>query len=258
VISLNEDNPQAGRPMVQGFVTLFEHATGNLLTIIEGAEITAIRTAAASGLATRYLARTDAKTHAIFGTGVQAVTHIDAIAAVRSIEEVIIWGRDDDKASKLASDQAARTGLNIRATDDPQEAAQCDIISTVTGTTEPILLGDWVRPGCHINLVGSHSPAMREADGDLIARSEIYTDLLESLFNEGGDIVIPMNEGLIAKSDIKGEIGNVIDGSLEGRTNDTQITVYKSLGITAQDLFAAWSIYTNALKLGKGTDIPFD
>jgi len=256
VISLHPANPAQGRPAIQGFVTLFDHDTGTPVAIIEGGEITAIRTAAASGLATRCLSRPNSRSHGIFGTGVQAVTHIDAIASVRPIEEVLIWGRDSSKARAMAEEQAKRTGLAIRATKDPEQAAACDIVSTVTGANEPILHGRWVRAGCHVNLVGAHSPKAREADSDLIAKARIYTDLLESLFNEGGDVLIPIDEGRIERSYVKGEIGKVLSGEIEGRSGDDDVTLYKSLGITAQDLYAAHLVYAKALAVGAGTEVP--
>ena len=257
IISLHTSNPAQGRPAVQGFVTLFNHVTGAPIAIIEGGQLTAIRTAAASGLATRYLARANARSHGIFGTGVQAVTHIDAIALTRPISVVLIWGRDADKAQALAETSADRTGLDVRATVDPEEAAHCDIISTVTGSSEPILRGHWIGAGAHINLVGAHSPDAREADSDLMANASIYADLLASLFNESGDVLIPINEGRIKRSDVKGEIGQVVLGDLAGRSSEQEITVYKSLGITAQDLFAAHLVYSKAVETGVGVDVDF-
>lgn len=255
IISLHEDNPTAGRPMIQGFITLFDHVTGTPLAIVEGAEVTAIRTAAASGLATRLLARENARTHGIFGTGVQAVTHLDAIAIARPGVETIIWGRDSEKAGALAEEQGIRTGQNIRVADDPEEVAACDIISTVTGASEPILHGKWIKPGTHINLVGAHSPNTREADSDLIAKASIYTDLLESLFNESGDVLKPIEEGRIERSTVKGEIGQLLAGDIGGRASDDEITVFVSLGMTAQDLFAAHAVLQKASELGAGTNV---
>jgi ornithine cyclodeaminase/alanine dehydrogenase-like protein (mu-crystallin family) len=257
VVSLHPSNPAAGLPAIQGFVTLFDHDTGTPLTIIEGGTITAIRTAAASALATRYLAREDARSHGIFGTGVQAVTHIDAILAVRPVDEVVLWGRNADKAEALAKEHSARTGIAIRATKNPEEAAACDIVSTVTGATEPILHGAWLRAGAHVNLVGAHSPKTREADSDVIANASLFTDLLESLFNEAGDVLIPLAKGRISRSDIKGEIGRVVSGELAGRSNDDEITVYKSLGVTAQDLFAAQLVWSKAAAAGRGVEVEF-
>jgi len=257
IVSLHDANAARGLPVIQGFVCLFDHASGTPLAILEGATITAIRTAAASGLATRLLARPDARSHGVLGTGVQASTHIDAVACARSLDTVVIWGRDHGKAQALADEQADRTGLTIRATRDAAEAAACDIVSTVTASREPILFGDWVRPGSHVNLVGSHSPDSREADSELIARAQIYTDALDSLLTEGGDIVIPVREGRIDTKDIRGEIGDVLLGRLRGRGGDAEITLYKSHGIVAQDLLAAHHVYARAQQQGAGTTVDF-
>ncbi len=257
IASLHYDNPKSGLPAIQGFVTLFDHETGTPLAIIEGAEVTALRTGAASGMATQTLARDDACTHGIFGSSVQAVSHIEAISAARPITETVIWGRDNTKAAALAEERSEITGLNIRATDDPSVAGACDIVSTVTASAKPVLFGRWVRPGSHINLVGSHTPGAREVDSDLIASASIYADLLESLLNEAGDILIPMAEGRISRADIKGEIGQVVSGELAGRSAADEITIYKSLGNTAQDLFAAHAIYAKAIATGKGVDVAF-
>ncbi len=257
ILSLHPANPAAGRPVIQGFVTLFDHHTGEPLAIIEGASLTAIRTAAASGLATRCLARPQSRSHGVFGTGVQAVTHIDAIAAVCPIEQVLIWGRDHAKAQSLAQTERARTGLDIKATADPREAAGCDVISTVTAANEPVLHGAWVSPGTHVNLVGAHRADAREADAELIESAAVYTDLLESLLNEGGDVAIPIAQGRIDQQHIRGEIGNVLRQKIAGRSGAQEITVYKSLGVTAQDLFAAHTVYTNAIACGAGADVEF-
>jgi ornithine cyclodeaminase len=258
VISLHPDNPSKGLPFVQGYVSLFDHGSGKPVALIEGSSVTAIRTAAASGLATRVLARRDARTHGIFGTGVQAVTHIDAIACVRDIGNVFVWGRDAEKTRRFATQQAERVQLDVTATDDPAKAASCDVVSTVTAATEPVLKGEWLRPGCHVNLVGVHTPDAREADTNAIKRSRVYVDLMESALNEAGDLLIPIGEGAIAEQHIIGEIGQVLAGSVPGRTAESDITLYKSLGIVAQDLFAAALIYAQALEEGVGVEVDLD
>ena len=255
VISLRFDNPAKGLPAVQGYVSLFDHETGRPVAVIEGASVTAIRTAAASGLATRELARPGARTHGIFGTGVQAVTHIDAIACVRDMQEVVVWGRDADKARRFAERQSERTRLHIRATGDPAQAARCDVVSTVTAATEPVLKGEWLRPGTHVNLVGVHTPQAREADTRAILRSRVYVDLMESAMSEAGDLLIPIGEGAIEKAHILGEIGQVLAGGVPGRADDDEITLYKSLGIVAQDLFAAAHVYAQAVERGAGVEV---
>lgn len=257
VISLHAGNTGRGLPAIQGFVALFDYANGVPLAIVEGAQVTAIRTAAASGLATRLLARDDAASCGIFGTGVQAATHIDAICAVRDIEKVLVWGRDFVKTETFALTQSQRTGLRVQATIDPAEAAACDILCTVTGSNEPVLEGRWVQPGTHVNLVGAHSLNAREADSALVVKAAVYVDLLTSARNESGDIMIPISEGVMGEEHIVGEVGQLLAGTAAGRTSRDQITLYNSLGITAQDLFAARAVYDQAVALGLGAHVEF-
>jgi ornithine cyclodeaminase len=258
VISLLPGNPARGLPMVQGYVSLFDHGTGRPVALIEGASVTAIRTAAASGLATRELARANARTHGLFGTGVQAVTHIDAVACARDIREVVVWGRDAEKTRRFAKEQSARVQADVRATDDPAEAAGCDVVSMVTAATQPVLKGEWLKPGCHVNLVGVHTPTAREADTAAITRSRVYVDLMESALNEAGDLLVPIGEGAIDERHILGEIGQLLAGAVPGRTDESDITLYKSLGIVAQDLFAAAHIYARAADEGAGVEVDLD
>lgn len=239
IMTVHPGNPAQGLPVLQGFIVLFDRATGALAAFVEGSSVTAIRTAAASALATRELSRSNATSHGIFGTGVQAATHLDAIAAVRPIERIAVWGRDFDAASAFATAQRERTGLNIVPVEDPRDAASCAIVSTVTASTEPVILGEWLMPGAHVNLVGSHAATAREADTELISRSRIYVDSLESALTQAGELVIPITERHINRQHIVGEIGDVLERRVPGRTEDTAITVYKSLGVVAQDLFAA-------------------
>ena len=258
VISLLPGNPAKGLPTVQGYVSLFDHETGRPVALIEGSSVTAIRTAAASGLATRELARKDARTHGIFGTGVQAVTHIDAVACARDIREVVVWGRDPDKTREFARQQSNRVQADVTATEYPAQAAGCDVVSTVTASSEPVLTGDWLQRGCHLNLVGVHTPEAREVDTGAIERSRVYVDLMESAMNEAGDILIPIGEGAVDRTHILGEIGQVLIGEVPGRTGSDEITLYKSLGIVAQDLFAAAYIYARALEDDAGVEVDLD
>ena len=236
---------------------MFDHATGTPVAIIDGAEVTAIRTAAASGLATRLLARRDAHTCGIFGNGVQAVTHIDAMRAVRAVDEIVVWGRNPDNTQAFAREQAKRTGIKVRATADPAESGACDLVCTVTTSPEPVLAGEWVQPGAHINLVGAHSLNAREADTALIVKSSVYVDLMESTRNEGGNIMIPVNEGAIDETHIIGELGELLEGKIPGRQDDRQVTLYQSHGINAQDLFAAKHIHAKAQATGEAQVVDF-
>lgn len=239
IVSLHPGNPAAGRPAIQGFVALFDHETGAPFALVDGAEITTLRTAAASGLATRELARPDAKSLGLFGYGAQAAAHLDAIRAVRPIAQVRVWGRSIERAQYFAREHRQRAGIDVVAVADPQAAAGCDIVCTATSAHEPILLGEWVRPGTHINLVGAHAPTAREADTALIRKARIYADAMESLFAEAGEILIPIAEGAIDRNHVLGEIGALLLGRIAGRSNDQEVTVYKSLGVVAQDIVAA-------------------
>ena len=257
VIGLHPDNPGKDLPAIQGFVVLFDYLTGARLALVEGATLTAIRTAAASGLATRLLAREDAKSCGIFGTGVQAISHIDAMCAVRPLEKILLWGRNMDKTRALAARQAEITGLNILASENPVDVGSCDLVCTVTASATPVLMGDWVQSGAHVNLVGSHTLSTREADTELVAGSAVYVDLLESAINESGDVMIPVQEGRLDRGHIRGEIGQLLSGEIAGRTDPGQITLYKSLGNTAQDLYAAAHVYKKALELNLGLTADF-
>lgn len=202
LVSVHPDNAGAGLPTIQGVVILFDRLTGAPKAIIDGAEISAIRTAAGSGIATRLLARADASTCGILGAGVQASSHIDAMCAVRPIREVRIWARDPDKAQAFVNGQSLRPGCRVKVVADPAEAAACDIVCAVTGSSRPVVRASMVRPGAHINLVGSHTPDSREADSLLIKRSAVYVDLMAAARLEAGDLLIPESEGLIENDHI--------------------------------------------------------
>jgi len=257
VVSYHPANSARGLPAIQGFVAVFDHQTGQPKAIMDGGVITDIRTAAASGLATRLLARPEAGSCGIFGAGALADVHLQAMCEVRPVHECIIWARRYEQAEALAEKHRKRSRVAVRATDDPAEAGACDIICTTTASPEPVLRGDWVKPGAHINLVGAHTISSRESDTNLIKKSKVYIDLLESTVNEGGDVMIPIREGAISRDHIIGEVGQLLMGDIHARTNEQQITVYNSLGITSQDLFAARHVMENALEQGMGTQVSF-
>jgi ornithine cyclodeaminase len=257
VVSLHPANPASGRPAVQGFVTLFDAQTGTPVALIDGAEITRIRTAAASALAARALARPDARSHGIFGAGVQAASHLEAMGCVRIIERVVVWARNHEKAKKFATEQSRRHGIEVTAEERPDQAAACDMVSVVTNSPEPVLKGAWLKPGAHVSLVGSHESEHREADTEAVSRAAVYVDSRRGALAEAGDLLIPMGEGRFATEDIVGEIGEVLAGTAPGRRDGTQVTLYKSLGIVAQDLFAAEYVLQRAGLQGTGSRIAF-
>lgn len=257
IVSFLPENPAKGRPAIGGFVTLFDPESGQPLAIIDGRVITDVRTAAASGMAARRLARKGASSCGILGAGGQADVHIDAMCAVREIDEVLIWARKPEQARALAERHELRHGIRCRATSDPAKAGACDLVCTATISIEPILKGEWVQPGAHISLVGSHSLTSRESDTELIIKSKVYVDYLESTLNEGGDIMIPVGEGAIDEGHIVGEIGQVLTGEIAGRENDREITLYNSLGIVSQDLYAALHVLKQAESRGIGAVVDF-
>ena len=247
LVSLFPENPGRSIPTVQGYILLFDRTDGTPLALVEAASVTALRTAAASGAATRLLARQDASVLAVLGCGVLAETHLEAMLAVRPVRDVRIWGRNLEKATAFAERNAGRGGARVQAVADAAEAvSDAHLVCTVTGSYTPILQGAWLSPGAHVNLVGAHNPATREADGVVLQRSRVYTEITEFALAEAGDLLLAIEEGHITRSDIVGEIGTAIDGKIPGRTRESEITVYKSLGNTAQDLAAAHYVYTRA------------
>lgn len=236
-------------PSHQGVIVLFDGATGAPLMLFDAEEITAIRTAAASAVATKFLAKEEASTLAILGTGEQAARHLESIPLVRPIKQINLWGRNKRKAEQLAEKvNAAKSKIQITLTDTPQQAAEgADILCTLTAATQPILQGEWIKPGAHLNVIGSCTPNAREVDSETIATAKLFTDKYESLFNEAGDFLIPKKEGRITESAVQAELGEVVAKTKPGRQNPTDITLFKSLGIAAEDLYAAHHIYKKLL-----------
>ena len=237
----------------QGAVLLFEADHGQLLAVMDASSITGIRTAAASGLATRLLAREDAGDLAILGSGVQAATHLEAMSVVRTLRRVRVWSRDTEGAKAFAQREGRRFGMSIEPTPSARSAVKdATIICTTTGAKEPILAGEWLSPGAHVNAVGACFPTTRELDTEAVRRSRFYVDCRESTLNEAGDFLIPRKEGAIGDEHILGEIGDVVLGKIPGRRSPEDITVFKSLGIAIEDLASAHHIYRKAVAADRG------
>jgi alanine dehydrogenase len=250
VISIFHANKGTDRPSHQGVVILFDANNGEPLMIFDAAEITAIRTAASSALATRLLSRENSEILAIIGSGEQAARHIEAILLVRKIKQINCWSRNKINASEFARIMTQRHNIQVNYHSHAQEAIkEADIICTVTASKEPVILGEWISTGAHINAVGACTPAARELDTAAIIGSKLFTDSYESLFHEAGDFLIPKMEGVITEDDVKGELGELITGNKKGREHAGEITVFKSLGIAAEDLFSAWHIYQKIIKI---------
>ena len=244
IVSVFQENASKGRASHQGLVLLFAPGSGAPVCVLEAGSITAIRTAAASAVATDALARHDASRLAIFGTGEQAHTHVMAIGKVRQLDSIAIWGRSFEKAQALAKALAAKTGLWVDAIPDGEEAAQADIICTVSASPTPILKGAWVRPGTHVNVVGSSYAGPAEIDNDLVAKARFVADSREGVLAQGAEFLYAKQAGLIGDDHVVGEIGQALAGAIEGRQSADQVTIYKSLGHIAQDLASAWALYS--------------
>jgi ornithine cyclodeaminase len=244
LISVFHENFARGIQSHQGLVLLFDPESGAPVCVVHAGEVTAIRTAAASAVATEALARKDARHLALLGYGEQAATHARAIGKVRDLESIVVWGRSPERAQAFAKKMQAELAIPVLAAEEAQEAvAQADIICTVTSATEPILKGDWVRPGTHVNLVGSGYAGPAEVDNDLVIRSRFIADSREGVLQQGGEFLRAKNAGLIGDEHIVAEIGQILSGEIEGRRTNEEITVYKSLGHVVQDLASAWALY---------------
>lgn len=256
-LSIRSEAP-FGRTPHRGYVVLFEPTRGDPVAVLEAGAITALRTAAATAFATSALARPSARTLAVLGAGEQAAHHIPALLEVCSLTEIVIWGRRRAAADALAQDVRARFAIPVRTVASALEAARADIVCTLTSADMPILFGEWISPGTHVNLVGSSTAGPREADNVLVARSKYFVDSIQSALVHASELLSAKEEGLIGDGHIRGEIGAVASGHVQGRTADHDITVYKSLGHIAQDLAVGWYVYEQARALRLGTRAAFD
>jgi ornithine cyclodeaminase/alanine dehydrogenase-like protein (mu-crystallin family) len=247
LISVFHENFAKGVQSHQGLVLLFDPASGAPVCAVHAGEITAIRTAAASAVATDALARKDARRLALLGYGEQAGTHVRAIAKVRSVESIVVWGRSAERARAFAERMSAELGVPVAVAGDVREAvADADIICTVTAATEPILKGEWVQPGTHVNVVGSGFAGPAEVDNALVVRSRFFVDSREGVLAQGAEFMRAKAAGLVGDEHIVAEIGQVLARDVAGRRSEEEITVYKSLGHVVQDLASAWALYAAA------------
>lgn len=252
------ENPAKGKDAHQGAVMLFSRETGELLALMNASEITATRTAAASAVATRLLAREDAHELAIIGAGVQARTHLAALAAVRPIARARIACRNIDHAKELAREMQSQFSFPIEPVGTNEEAVRgADLIVTATSSMEPVISREWISPGAHINAIGTHSPSAREVDGATMGAARIFTDRRESALNEAGDYLLAAKEGLVTPESIRGEIGELLIETKAGRTSESEITLFKSLGLAIEDVTTANYLYNKAQAQNAGTWIDF-
>ncbi|WP_203290657.1 ornithine cyclodeaminase family protein [Maricaulis parjimensis] len=251
LVSVFPGNFAAGIQSHQGGILMFEPKTGSPTALIHAGEVTGIRTGAASAAATDAMARPDAEILTLVGYGEQAVSHLHAIAEIRTLKTVWVTGRSADKAEAFARTQSRLTGLDVRAEPDIDRAvSRADILCTVTAATEPVVTSDHVKPGTHINAVGSSYAGPVEIDNALVARSRFIADHRAGVLEQGGEFRSAKAAGLVDDDHVVGEIGQVYLGQLDGRTSAEEITVYKSLGHIVQDLVCGQFLHAKAAELG--------
>jgi ornithine cyclodeaminase/alanine dehydrogenase len=260
VVTVYKDNPSVHKlPAVLGTIILLDEETGFPVAVMDGGYITAMRTGAVSGVATKYMARPDAGVAIIFGTGVQAFTQVLAMHEARPLKKLLAYSVDPpEKKKEFARKVAKALGVKVEEIVDPAEAVgRADIVTLATSAAEPIIDGKWLKPGTHINGIGSHAPAMRELDTLTVKKSRIVCDLVSACQAEAGDFMIPAKEGAWSWDSVAGSLGDVILGKVKGRTSSDEITLFKSVGLAIQDMSVARAVYDGAVKAGIGTEFEF-
>lgn len=248
ILNLFPDNHLRSLPTIVGRYLLSSGKTGEMLALIEGGELTARRTAATSALASRSLSREDASELVMVGTGRLSLNLIEAHCVVRPIKRVRIWGRDFGKASSLA-EEARKLSIEAEAVSDLEQAVRsADIVSCATLSSEPLIRGEWLKPGSHVDLVGAFKPTMRESDDNAIRRSSVFVDTYVGASHEGGDIAIPLKHGVLKPEDIRAELRELVTGARPGRTSIKEITLFKSVGAALEDLAGAILAYETILQ----------
>ena len=255
LVTVAANNPTAGLPLIHATVLIVDPETGVPLALLDGTTITALRTGAVSGAATDLLARPEARTVVVYGAGVQALTQIQAVCAVRDIQRIVVVGRSQAGLDRLLgrlSDRAPDLASIAELTTDRAAARDADVICAATTSREPVFDDIDVRPGTHINAVGAYTPAMQEIPSGTVVRSLIVVDQVEAALEEAGDLVIPIRDGELRRADVAVELGHLVNGDHPGRTSSDQITFFKSVGNAVQDMVVARKAYDLAELWGIG------
>lgn len=259
IVTVYGQNPaEYGLPTIQGVLLLHDARTGELLALMDAEHITVMRTGAASGVATKYLARQDAHTVTLFGAGAQAAAQMEAVCAVRTIRQAYVLTRSGQKDADFAAKMSARLGIEVQPSRNVRHAVEAaDIICAATNSPAHLFDGSWLRPGTHINAVGAYTRTMRELDATAIRRSRVFVDRHEAAQAEAGDILLAIEEGALQYEHVAGELGELVLGNIPGRTSDEQITVFKSVGLAMQDAVTAAHVYARAREAGLGQNVTF-
>ena len=256
VVSVFGSNTAVGLPTHLATIVLLDPMTGELLSIMDGRFITEARTAAVSAVSVRHLAHRDASRLAIIGSGVQARSHLEAVALVRNLREVRVWSRSLDNRTAFAREMRSRVNAPVTVAASAQDAVDgADLIVLATSSREPVVRSEWIVDGAHVCAVGACRPDQREMDTELVARGRIFVDSRTGALAEAGDIVIPMKAGIFDETRLAGELGEVVVGTVAGRTSPSEVTVFKSLGMAVEDVAAAHLAYIKAVERGLGRGI---
>jgi ornithine cyclodeaminase len=256
IVTLFGGNAALGLPRLQALMVVLDAATGSPLAVMDGTSLTAIRTGAASGVATDLLARPDAAVAAVFGAGPQARTQLAGVCAVRPIRRARIFDVSAERARAIAREMAEELGIQVEAAASPSEAlAGADVVCTATTASEPVFADGDVAPGTHINAIGSYKPGVREIPAETVRRARVVVDHLPAALAEAGDLIIPMKQGLIGKGHVYAELGELLAGVKKGRQSPGEITLFKSVGVAVQDLAAADLVLAAAERLNFGTEL---
>lgn len=259
IVSTFPENARRGKPVVTAQVLLLDNETGEVCAMMNGTEVTRIRTGAISGAATSILARPKVEVGSLFGTGGQAKSQLEAMLTARNFAEVRVFDIVEERIGRFIDSVAGMAeffGVALKAAASPDEAIdEADVVTTVTISSTPVFDGSRVKAGAHVNGVGSYTPNARELDLALLERSRVFVDNREAVFAEAGDFIIPVREGRYSFDRVAGELGEVLDGKIAGRESEEQVTVMKTVGYAVLDVVAAWNIYNKAVELGIGKQI---
>jgi alanine dehydrogenase len=259
VVTVYPQNPtRHSLPTTIGVLLLNDPTTGKPLAVMDAGFMTAVRTGAVSGVATKYLASRSARAVGVFGAGVMAQWQLQAVCAVRPVESVVVYDKDAGRAASFAAEMAGRVKAPVVPASHPKQAIEGrDIVVVATSAIEPVFDGAWLEPGQHVNAIGSHAPAHRELDTTAVVRSRVFPDFADACLVEAGDFLIPMKEGAIGRDHLRASLGEVIAGLKPGRERDDDITLFKSVGLAIQDVATASLVYGRARASGMGVEFNF-
>jgi ornithine cyclodeaminase/alanine dehydrogenase-like protein (mu-crystallin family) len=243
ILTQKQGSSLSGKPAIVGIVLLLDASSGEILSLMDGTYITALRTGAASGIATQLLARSEAATAAIFGCGAQGYTQLEAVCSVRPIQRAFLYDMDPSASRKMKDEMQVKLGISIEIEGDLSKLKEADIICTATNARNPLFRKADVSAGVHINAIGSFKPQMQEIDPGVIRSSRLYVDSIKAVLHESGDLIKPINEGVFSREFVSTEIGQLVNGSVGGRRHEDDITLFKSVGIAVQDLYVADAVY---------------